>query len=100
MCSIDKLEASYPRTVSRTLNLNSYPPEPSGAPKAVQIRILSSTSVEVQWQPPDFLDQNGVLTGYTVVLTKVGSSASHEYTTSSSTTFQHIEGKLIYWQYL
>jgi len=41
--------------------------EPSGAPKAVQIHNISSTSIDVQWQPPDFLDQNGVLTGYTVV---------------------------------
>ena len=64
---------------------------------AVQIRVLSSTSVDVNWQPPDLLDQNGVLTGYSVVLSKIGSSSSHEYITSSDATFQHIEGKFIHW---
>jgi len=50
----------------------------------------------MQWQPPDFLDQNGVLTGYTVVVTKIGSSSSIEYNTSSKVTSQHIEGKIIH----
>ena len=70
-------------------------PEPSGAPNTVYISVLSSTSIEVQWLPPDFIDQNGIITGYTVILTNVESGSSHEYSTSGNITVQHIEGKLL-----
>ena len=68
--------------------------EPSGTPNAIQIRILSSTSIEVQWLPPDFIDQNGVITGYTVILTNFETGTFHEYYTSGNVTVQIIEGEL------
>ena len=70
-------------------------PEPSGTPNEIQIAILSSTSIEVQWQPPDFIDQNGIITGYTVILTNMETGSSHEYSTSGNVTVQHIQGKLL-----
>ena len=70
-------------------------PEPSGTPNVIQISILSSTSIEVQWQPPDFIDQNGIITGYTVILTNMESGSSHEYNTSGNVTVQHIRGILM-----
>ena len=70
--------------------------EPSGTPNAIQIRILSSSSIEVQWLPPDFIDQNGVITGYTVVLNNIETGTSHEYNTSGNVTVQIIEGKLMF----
>ena len=73
--------------------LNS--PEPSGTPNVIQISILSSTSIEVQWLPPDFIDQNGIITGYTVILTNMESCSSHEYNTSGNVTVQHIRGILM-----
>ena len=73
-------------------------PEPSGTPNTIQITTLSSTSIEVRWLPPDLLDQNGVITGYTVILTNVKSGSTHEYNTSGDITVQHIEGKLTLWQ--
>ena len=72
-------------------------PEPSGTPNTIQITILSSTSIEVQWQPPDFHDQNGIITGYTVILTNIETGLSHEYNTSGNVRVQHIEGKLMSW---
>jgi len=68
--------------------LNFQPPEPSAAPNAIQIRVLSSTSAEMQWQPPDLLDQNGVITGYTVILT-----STDVYNLTSNETHIHVEGK-------
>ena len=69
------------------------PPEPSGTPNDIQIRILSSTSIYVRWMPPDFLDQNGVITGYIVILGNIDSNSSHQYNASGNITMQHIEGK-------
>ena len=71
-------------------------PEPSGTPNEIQIAILSSTSIEVQWLPPDFHDQNGIITGYTVILTNMETGSSHEYNISGNVRVQHIEGKLMF----
>ena len=67
-------------------------PEPSGTPNVI---ILSSTSIEVQWQPPDFIDQNGIIPGYTVILTNMESGSSQKYNTSGNVTVQHIRGILM-----
>ena len=67
-------------------------PEPSGTPNVI---ILSSTSIEVQWQPPDFIDQNGIITAYTVILTNMESGSSQKYNTSGNVTVQHIRGILM-----
>ena len=69
--------------------------EPSRPPNAIQISILSSTSIEVQWLPPDFIDQNGIITGYTVILINMESGSFQKYNTSGNVTVQIIEGKLI-----
>ena len=71
-------------------------PEPSGTPNGIYIGVLSSTSIEVQWLPPDFIDQNGIITGYTVILTNMETGASHEYSISGNVTVQHIQGKLLF----
>ena len=83
-----------PQKLSALLLLAS--PEPSGTPNAVYISVLSSTSIEVQWLPPDFIDQNGIITGYTVILNNMESGSSHEYSTPGNVTVQHIEGKLLF----
>ena len=45
--------------------------DPSAAPQNVRTMVLSSTSISVFWDPPPFLDQNGVITGYQVTITNV-----------------------------
>lgn len=52
-------------------NFSTTITEPSGAPKSIQIQVLSSTSIAVYWDPPDALDQNGVITGYLISVTDV-----------------------------
>ena len=71
-------------------------PEPSGVPKAIQVSILSSTSIEVRWLPIDFLDQNGIIIGYTVILTNMKTGSSHEYNTSGNVTVRYIEGEVLF----
>jgi hypothetical protein len=43
--------------------------EPSGAPDSIQVRVLSSSSVEVHWEPPSFIHHNGIIIGYWVEVT-------------------------------
>ena len=44
--------------------------EPSGAPVNIQVHILSSSSVEVQWDPPGTLHHNGIINQYWVEVTE------------------------------
>jgi len=39
---------------------------PSVAPQNIQINTLSSTQLEVQWEPPPAETQNGIIQGYKV----------------------------------
>ena len=39
---------------------------PSGSPVNVTVRAVSSTSLLVSWQPPEQLEQNGIITGFKV----------------------------------
>ena len=42
---------------------------PSGEPTNVTIQVLSSTSILLKWEPPLFSEQNGVISGYTILVT-------------------------------
>ncbi len=50
--------------------------EPSGAPLNVKAFTKSSTSILVQWNPPNELDRNGVITHYIVQYSSLGTQAS------------------------
>ena len=41
---------------------------PSGPPREVMTLAVSSTSIEVSWQPPQEEDKNGVIIGYQLML--------------------------------
>ena len=70
--------------------------EPSGTPNAIKVHILSSTSIEVRWLPPDFLDQNGIITSYMIILTNMATGFSHEYNASGNVTIQRIKVNVNY----
>ena len=42
---------------------------PSAAPQNVTIVVINSTSIAVSWYPPPFLDQNGDIIGYQLMIT-------------------------------
>lgn len=41
---------------------------PSGPPREVMVQAISSTSIQVSWQPPQEEDKNGVIIGYQLTL--------------------------------
>lgn len=67
--------------------------EPSGAPRNIQIQVLSSTSVKVLWDPPDFLDQNGVITVYWISVIDVALKTESIFNTTMDNKLIVIEGK-------
>lgn len=40
---------------------------PSVAPQNIQVNTVSSTQLEVQWEPPPVETQNGIIQGYKVI---------------------------------
>ena len=42
---------------------------PSAAPQNVATVVINSTSISVSWYPPPFLDQNGEIIGYQLMIT-------------------------------
>ena len=60
--------------------------EPTGPPNALQVNVLSSTSAELIWEPPDFLEQNGLLVEYAVLLFNNGTGRQMIYITPANQT--------------
>lgn len=57
---------------------------PSGAPSSVSI-VAGSTNLSLSIDPPQPEDQNGVLTGYLVVLTEASNGRRSEISSANST---------------
>ena len=57
-------------------------PAPSGEPTNVTIQVLSSTSILLKWEPPQFSQQNGVISGYTVLITSLQDGSVQRHTTT------------------
>ena len=60
--------------------------EPTGPPNALQVKVLSSTSAELTWEPPDFLEQNGLIIEYAVLLFNNGTGRQMIYITPANQT--------------
>ena len=56
---------------------------PTGPPLDVDATPVNSTSVTISWNPPAAENQNGVITGYMINLTRVGSEGISQYSSSS-----------------
>ena len=54
--------------------------EPSGPPTNFTVKVLSSDSLLVSWNPPLLQDQNGIITHYTVTITNLNSGNTLEHT--------------------
>ena len=53
---------------------------PSGSPRNLSAVVLSSTSIDVSWAPPDDENHNGVIIHYTISVTvqETGDSFQHQ----------------------
>ena len=56
---------------------------PTGPPLNVDATPVNSTSVTMSWNPPAAENQNGVITGYVINLTTVGSEGISQNSSSS-----------------
>ncbi len=66
--------------------LSFYLIAPSGPPKSLSVSVQSAQSIELNWQPPSPSDQNGVITGYIIVVTPLITGISQRLITAVTTT--------------
>lgn len=59
---------------------------PSGPPQSPSVSVLSSQRIEINWLPPLLPDQNGVITGYIIVVTPLITGISQQLITSVTNT--------------
>lgn len=71
---------------------------PSGPPRNVMVMGVHPGSLDVSWDPPLEIDQNGPIIGYDIEYTMVGSTSSMSDTTYSGRQFV-ISGIVAYANY-
>lgn len=67
---------------------------PSGAPTDFQAQALSSTSLQITWNPPEALERNGIITGYEILLVDAQNGTTRLYIINIGTLSFQIEGIL------
>ena len=65
---------------------------PSGGPTNVRLEMQSPGSVFLTWQPPLPSQQNGIISGYTILLTALQDGSSHVYNLPATASSHHFEG--------
>ena len=65
---------------------------PSSPPTSVASSVLSSSTVQLSWNPPDPTGQNGRITSYTVIVSNIATSETITHTTSAITTSLVVSG--------
>ena len=57
---------------------------PSGFPQDVSIDSIKSQRVEISWSPPLLEERNGIITSYTVTVSRQGSDSSIQLTSPTT----------------
>ena len=57
---------------------------PNGPPASSTAVGLTATSIQITWQPPALPDQNGVITGYVIIVTSLETTISQQFATNST----------------
>lgn len=71
-------------------------PVPSGSPINITLETESSTELFISWQPPEQLQQNGIITGYQILITPSNtSSQTRAYTVPADINSFRVTGKMI-----
>ena len=58
---------------------------PSSAPVSLQGSAVNSTTIQLQWEPPLLVDQNGVIRSYTVNISVAETGSSFQQTSETTT---------------
>ena len=83
---------TFPAVPLFTFHLKS-PTVPSGPPVNVTVKIESSTSIFISWQPPETLQQNGIITSYRIdVNSVIDPSQLYTYNTTSDALSFNVTG--------
>ena len=74
---------------------------PSSPPLNIMVTSRNPASLMMSWQPPLEIDRNGLITGYIIQYTRVGSGdmMSENVNVSSATTILTISGLVAYVNY-
>ena len=64
-----------------------YSTVPSSPPQNVMVTSVNPSSLRVSWQPPLEISQNGIITGYVISYTRVGTSDMTSENVPSRTMF-------------
>ena len=68
---------------------------PSGAPLHISAIAQSSSSILISWQPPQILEQNGIISSYDVEINSTDSSIKpRKYRYPANTTSTTVTGNL------
>ena len=73
---------------------------PTGEPTNVTLEVLSSSSIRIRWQRPPPSEQNGIINGYTIVLTLLMDGNTLIYNVTENTFSHRIEGQSTIMGYL
>ncbi|RDD35988.1 Tyrosine-protein phosphatase Lar, partial [Trichoplax sp. H2] len=60
------IKYNFVGAASEIINATSHEDVPSSHPQSIITTVLSSTSINVSWQPPQILDRNGIIVTYSL----------------------------------
>lgn len=72
-------------TIHETIYIILYV-APSGPPTNVTAEAVSATELNISWQPPLWLEQNGIITAFKVVIVCPDLNINYTYNTTGNTT--------------
>ena len=63
---------------------------PSVPPQDITTMVINSTSISVSWNPPPFLDQNGDIIGYQLMITNQNRTNSSTFVVNVTNTTSYV----------
>ena len=66
--------------------MSSFLTVPGGPPENFTANVVSSTEIQLMWQPPASEIQNGLVRNYTIFVIEVQTNTNHSYTVQSQSS--------------
>ena len=63
-----------------------FPVVPTGYPQNIEVTNVTTTMIDLQWNPPLTHEQNGVITGYKIKVQKIETNSNWTTLTTESRT--------------
>ena len=70
---------------------------PSGYPQNIETRAVSSRMSTLSWDPPNYEDRNGVITGYVINVTNTRRNETLQYTSNTTLTLSTLSPYTTYY---